>query len=182
MKTAQESLTLEVEGLKRQLHDTSLRVTAQDQYSRNKNLEIKGVPLTEDENLVNVLGKVGDVLGAKIEEHDIETCHRVPSRKNDSNQNIVVVLNRRAHRDEIIEKARKKRITTEDLGFNGKTPVYVNEHLCPALKKLLGMTIARKKEMNWRFAWAKAGKVFARKAEASPIVRIVCERDLEKIK
>lgn len=131
---------------------------------------------------MDMLGKVGDVLGTKFEKQDIEACHRVPTRKIYASQNIVVVLNRRARRDEIVEKARKARFTTEDIGFSGKCPVYVNEHLCPPLKKLLVSTIAKKKELNWQFAWAKGDKVFARKTETSPTVRIVCEKDLEKIK
>lgn len=181
LRATQEMLLQEIAALKKKVQENALSVTAQEQYSRNKNIEIKGIPRESNENLEGILGKVGDLIGEPIRKDDIETCHRLPVRGADSDPNIVVVFNNRAKRDAIIEKARKSRFTTSDIGYTKKQSVYVNEHLCPRLKKLLGMTIAKKRELNWRFAWAKGGKVYARQTETSRIVRIACEADLEKM-
>lgn len=187
LKVSNDLLAQEVDKLKAQVRDNSLRITAQDQYSRNKNVEVKGIPVANNENLVNVLGKVGEALGEPINEQDIEVCHRVPVRNSGtdgtdgSNQNIVVVFNRRSKRDAVVEKARKTRFTTTELGFATEQPVFVNEHLAPQLKKLLGMTVAKKKEMKWRYAWVRGGKIFARKTESSRMLRVTCEADLEKM-
>lgn len=59
--------------------------------------------------------------------------------------------------------------------------VYINEHLRFELRKLLGMTITEKKEKNWRFAWTRDGKIFARKTESSRALRLACVSDLDKI-
>ncbi|KAH6943644.1 hypothetical protein HPB50_025028 [Hyalomma asiaticum] len=152
-------LTQEVETLKKQLHETSLKVTSQDQYSRNKNIEIKGIPHERTEKLVDVLGKVGDALGEPIKEQDIEVCHRVATRKAATEQSIVVVFNQRAKREQVLEKARKARINSNDLGFDKSQAIYINEHLCPQLKRLLGLAIAKKRELNWRFVWVKGETV-----------------------
>ncbi|KAK8771011.1 hypothetical protein V5799_025744 [Amblyomma americanum] len=57
LKVSNDLLAQEVDKLKAQVRDNYLRITAQDQYSRNKNVEVKGIPVEKDENLVNVLGK-----------------------------------------------------------------------------------------------------------------------------
>lgn len=129
-----------------------------------------------------MLGKVGDALGEPIKEQDIEICHRVATRKADTEEIILVVFNQRAKRDEVIEKARKARINSKDLGFDKRQAIFLNEHLCPQLKKLLGVTIAKKRELNWRFVWVKGGKIFARKTETSNVIRIGCEADVEKMR
>lgn len=181
LRATQEALLQEVEALKKKAHENALSITAQEQYSRNKNIEVKGVPQVANESLEGILSKVGDLIGEPIRKDDIEVCHRLPTRSADSDPNILVVFNNRAKRDAIVERARKSRFTAADIGYTKKQPVYINEHLCPRLKKLLGMTIAKKRELNWRFAWAKGGKVFARQTETSRIVRIACEIDLEKM-
>ncbi|KAH7942368.1 hypothetical protein HPB49_022583 [Dermacentor silvarum] len=181
LKAMQEPLKRELDALRKQAHETTLQIVAQDQYSRNRNIEIKGIPLSKNENLVEVLGKIGDTLGVSLSEQDIEVCHRTPNRKDNASQNIVVAFSRRAKRDLVVEKARKTRFTTQDLGYSVREPVFLNEHLCPQLKKLLGMTIAKKKALNWKFAWTKGGKVFARKTETSHVIRITCENDLDKM-
>lgn len=62
--------------------------------------------------------------------------------------------------DAVINEAKRTRINSEELGFAAKQPVYVNEHLCLQLKKLLAMAIARKRELDWRFAWSTDDKVY----------------------
>ncbi|KAH9367059.1 hypothetical protein HPB48_021835 [Haemaphysalis longicornis] len=185
LKASNEKLLQEIALLKVQLHENSLRVTAQEQYSRNKNIEVRGIPHETTENLEDILSEVGGALGEPIQKDDVEMCHCVPTRntaEDCTEQNIVVTFSRRAKRDAIVEKARKTRLTADDIGYTTENPVYINEHLCPQVKKLLGMTIAKKKELGWSFAWSRDGKVFARQIENSKLVRIACEADLAKMR
>lgn len=66
----------------------------------------------------------------------------------------------------ITEQYCRTRLTTQDVYFTDIKYVFVNEHLCPQLQKLLGMIV--KKTMKWSFAWVKKGKVLAWKMETSP--------------
>lgn len=190
LKASQEKMAKELDCLRRTVHEGNTRLIAQEQYSRKKNMEIKGIPRETHESLVDVLAKVGAALEEPIMADDIEVCHRVPARQNSANgnegdaadQNIVVVFKDQTKRDAVMSRARKIRFGTGGLGYAIKRPVYVNEHLCPQLKKLLGMTIARKRELNWRYAWTVGGKVFARQAEKTRAIQITCEGDLEKMR
>lgn len=123
---------------------------------------------------------LGDAIDERISETDVDVCHRVP-RKDQGCPNVVVQFHSRAKREAVIEKARTKRVCASSFGFSEPLPVFVNEHLCPTLKKLLGQAVARKKERNWKYAWTKDGKIFARKTDTSRTLRITCEQDLEKI-
>lgn len=181
LKASNEKLAEECRALKKQASQLENRVTASEQYSRNRNLEIKGMPLTENENTADLVRQIGDALEVPIEESEIEVCHRVPVKNPSAPPNIVVQFKSRAKRETVLKKAKKMRISTEDLGFSCKSPLYINEHLCPALKQLLGMAIVQKKAKGWRFVWSCDGKILARKEELSPIVHIRNAQDVEKI-
>ncbi|XP_040062949.2 uncharacterized protein LOC120837565 [Ixodes scapularis] len=205
LKALNEQMAHELGQLKILANENAMRITTLDQYSRKKKIEIKGIPHDSNEDLVEVLGKVGGALEEPITGDDVEICHRVPVRNSTASQssnsgqsaegdrrqnsgvnagttsNIVVVFKSRDKRDAVLGKARKIRVTTDEIGFSVRQPIFLNEQLCPKLKKLLGMTIAKKREMNWRFAWTKNGKVFVRKTETSRAIQITCETDLAKM-
>lgn len=160
--------------------DLETRVVNMEQYSRNKNIEIQGVEQTENENVVSILAKIGAAIREPIEESDIEACHRVPTRNPDKS-NILVQFRSRAKRDVALKKAKKMRLKNSDIGLATPEPVYVNEHLCPSLKRLLGMAIRRKHEHAWKSVWAYNGKIFARKNDDADAIQITREADLAKI-
>lgn len=181
LKKANEKLRLDCEALQKQAFQHEQRITASEQYSRKCNLEVKGLPFTEGESIPDTLSKIGQLLKEPILESDIDVCHRVPTKNPNVAPNIVVQFKCRSKRDTVLEKARKLRLSTRDFGHESGEPVFINEHLCPAMKQLLGMAIAQKKAKNWRFAWTRGGKVYARKDEASPILHIRSAHDVEKI-
>lgn len=180
IKAQNLALTAECSALRSQVLENEHKIVQLEQYSRCKNIEIKGVPSIEGESLPALLHKVGSVLGEPIVETDIDACHRVPT-KDDTVSNIVVQFRSRSKRDIVLEKARKTRVSTTDLDFTHPSPVFVNEHLCPDLKRLLGMTVSKKKEKGWRYVWTKGGKIFARKTESSRTLKVTRVSDLEKI-
>lgn len=180
LKAANSSLTDECALLRNKVTENELRITQLEQYSRNRNIEIKGVPMTQNENLKSVLAAIGNSVNEPVSESDIEACHRVPTR-DASRQNIVVQFHSRSKRNALLEKTRQKRLTTADIGHQERHPIFINEHLCPALKVLLGKTICKKNDKNWRFCWTKEGKIFARKNESSRVLRVTKLSDLDKI-
>lgn len=130
--------------------------------------------------MTELVSKVGDVLHEPISTDDIEVCHRVPTRE-EGKSNVVVLFKNRQKRDAVLEKARKARIRNNDLGLPGQTQIFINEHLCPALKRLLFQAVTKKRECEWRYVWTRNGTIFARKSESSDRVRIESYRDLSKI-
>lgn len=181
LKKENDALKTEYRNAKKQLDDHESRILTSEQYSRNRNLEIKGIKEEKNENLTSILSHIGTALNEPVTANDIEVCHRVQTRNENASPNIIVQFKHRAKRDSLLQKARKVRLSTTDIGWPEENPIYVNEHLCPTLKKLMFKTTERKKACGWKFAWTRDGKIFARKEEQSTVIHIRNERDLEKI-
>lgn len=150
------------------------------QYTRLHNLEIKGLPLNPDEQLCEAVQKISEKLKVPVSPTDVDVIHRVPC-KDKTKPNVVVKFVTRSVRDSLLQAAKKQLLTVADFGYEGNGTVYINEHLCPENKILLGKAIARKREKNWKFVWVASGKILARKAENSKAVRIFCDNDLDLI-
>lgn len=71
---------------------------------------------------------------------------------------VVVKFLSRSTRDRILKAAKKHRLNRLTLGFEGNEPVFINEHLCPEYKVLLGKAIQLKREKTGSFCvWLTAG-------------------------
>lgn len=180
LKKDYENLRLKCDETEKELKECQVRLTNCEQYSRNGNIEIKGVEKHNQENLYGMLDKLGGVIGEPITCADIAACHRVPTRDAEKTNIIVQFMNRKK-RDAVLGKAKKKRLINSDLGIPSQAPIFVNEHLCATLKRILGMAVTKKRECNWKFVWVQNGKIFARKAEHAPVIPIASEADLVKI-
>lgn len=175
-----DALGARCQVLENRVADLQSRLLQIEQYSRNCNLEIQGVEKKENENVVEIVSKIGMAISEPISETDIAACHRVPTRNSDKS-NILVQFKSRDKRESALKKAKKMRLTNEDLGFQSTLPIYVNEHLCPTLKRLLGMAIKKKHEHQWKSVWSFKGKIYAKQTENSQMIHIADERDLAKI-
>lgn len=181
LKEENARLQSKCKDLAESVRDNSLRILRSEQYSRNANIEIKNIPPQTNENLHNILKDIGEKLGEPINANDIEVCHRVPVANSPSNKNIVVQFVHRAKRNAVLEKARRFRLKGTDIGLTTDSPFYVNEHLCPELKRLLGKATAKKRQAGWNFLWVRNGQIFARKTESSAVLAITSEEDLSRM-
>lgn len=180
LKREHAALKVEKEQLAESLVCTRQELLDLKQYSRKNNIEIKGVPQEKDESLVEIVQTIAEKVGTRVEPSDIDVVHRVPT-KNKESSNIIVRFVSRGARDKVLQEAKKQRLAANDIGFSGTHPVFINEHLCPEYKLLLGMAIAKKKEKNWRFVWVSQSKILARRTENSKAIHIASSGDLSKI-
>lgn len=180
LESENEKLREQVVAADSKVRDFEIRLISSEQYSRNANIEIQGVIEKEGESVMDIISKMGQVISEPISQTDVETCHRVPTKK-ENRTNIIVRFRSRVKRDQVLRKAKKMRLTNRDVGHDEETPIFVNEHLCPALKKLLAMAVKKKHECHWKSVWSFKGKIYAKKAEGTPIIPIKDESDLKLI-
>lgn len=158
------------------------RVNELEQYSRGKNLEIKGVEENVNENLkqviINIATKMGDL---EIDERDIDIVHRVGSINNRSPKDIVVQFRDRSTRNKLLAKKKVKIISTEITKGRSDSQVYINEHLTQFNKQLFWETKMKSKVTNYKYIWVKDGKIFGRKDDNERVIRIRNEEDLKKM-
>lgn len=180
LESENAALRAECKCLESRSRDLDTRLVLAEQYSRKANLEIQGVLKQDDESVFSIVSKIGGAINEPITEVDIEACHRVPTR-DAGKSNIIVQFKSRAKRDSILKKAKRARLTNKDVGLTTGNAIYVNEHLCPALKKLLALAVKKKYEYKWKSVWSFNGKIYAKQADDTPAVHILNEHDIDKV-
>lgn len=183
MTENQLKLEKENEELKMELKSVKMVVEELEQYTRNKNIQIDGIPEEKDENLKQLMIDIGKKIQVEIEEKEIDAIHRIPSTiKNKNALPIVVQFTTRQLRETIMTKVRKTKITTKDLNKGGEIkPIFINEHLTKTKKQIMFEARKIKFEKAYKFLWSRNGKVLIRKDENSRVFELKTFDDLQKI-
>jgi hypothetical protein len=180
-----DSLRLENVNLKKKVAELELRLEDNEQYTRSNTVEIQGIPEKPNEDVYEVVRQVGVALDMTFSRDAIDVCHRLGKRP-DSNHpaGIIVKFVRREVKQTMLEKRRVKRnLNTKDVGFTQTTaePVYINESLSPAKRRLLAAARAVKKEKNYTYLWVRNGKIFLRKNPGDSVIVITSMEQIAKL-
>lgn len=108
----------------------------------------------------------------------IVACGRVPSQGT-GKSNIIVQFESHAMRDIILNKAKRGRLTNNGVGLTTGSTIYVNEHLCRALKNLLTVAVKKKYEYKWKCIWSLNEKIYAKQTNDTSAVCVLNERAIE---
>ncbi|KAG8284699.1 hypothetical protein J6590_097378 [Homalodisca vitripennis] len=164
LKAINNEIKLDVSQLNSKIHEL-------EQYSRNDNLEITGVP-------------VARVLSVPFHDGDIAIAHRLQSSKRTLYPSIVAKFVSRRTRDVWLTAARavKRWICASNIHQKFKpSAIYINEHLTVYMKALLAQCRAQVKEGRLAYAWVSNNKLLVRKVDGAPAVRISGHSDLDKL-
>lgn len=177
-KSSVIDLQLRVEKIESDLND-------KDQWSRMNNVEVKGVPESQTENLTDMIITIGKKISYPVDKSQINYVARIPTRDPDRTKPIIVNFNSRYVKEDFIAAARKtagkKPLTCVQVGLTGNTKVYINDHLTPKNKILLSKAKTAAKERDFQYVWVKHCKIMARKSATTPPFLIKTESDLSKI-
>ena len=156
-----------------------------DQWLRLNNVEIKGIPQSRNENLFEVVAKIGQKINYPISKTQINFLARVPTREKDHTKPIIVGFCNRYVKEDFIAAARYESKTTSlitsHIGLPGNGKIFINDHLTLRNKMLLSKTKKAAGETDFRYVWVKHAKIHARKTDSSPVLIIKTEKDLGKI-
>ncbi|PZC74933.1 hypothetical protein B5X24_HaOG207012 [Helicoverpa armigera] len=152
-----------------------------EQRSRMNNIEIKGVPMSKDEDLFAIMAKIGEAIDFNVQKEQINYIARVPTRNDKVNKNIICSVHNSYLKNDFITAAKKhKKLHAGDLGFQGSTRVYINDHLTLENKLLLNKTKVQAAERGFEHVWVRGCKILVRKNSSSPKYCIKTEQDLKK--
>lgn len=177
-----KALKAECTQLRETVNNLADRLNMMEQYMRDSNLEIQGVPEFKTENVVSVIKQVAKVVSVKLLDEDILSCTRVAAmnKKGQRPRAIVVKLKSSRCRDEMYSAVRRfnkdhpnEKLNSSHLGIAGeKTNIYVCEHLSPANKALHAAARIKSRELGYKFIWVRNGHIFVRKDENSRFIHI----------
>jgi hypothetical protein len=154
-----------------------------EQYSRSNCVEIHGIPAEKNEDVTSIVSSIGNALGHPINEQQIDNCHRLPAMRDSGRPpGIIVKFVRRFDKEALLKKRRIKRdFSTQHLGLQSVSPIYINESLCPERRRLLALARKAKGEKNYKFLWVRNGRILARRAEGLPVIVMETMQDLNKM-
>lgn len=171
LKAAVSAQALAIQRLQHEANDS-------EQYSRLANMEISGMPVSPRENLTECVRVLADKLAlTDFQTTDILAIHRLPAKR-DSTPVVLIRFASVGVKDRWMGARAKLRSLVES-GTTSK--LYFNENLTRANKELFWLARTRGKEKRFKYVWVKGGKIFAKKNESAPLVRIIFPSDVDKI-
>lgn len=183
IKAKQKNIEEENKELKKKMRELEIEADERDQYSRNRNVQIDGIPHQKDENLEELVKEIGNKIEVTIDNNDIDVVHRIPTFSKNSVEPIVVQFVTRKIRDNVIKKAKINKITTKDINMNGPDKaIFINDHLTRKRKDILHEAKKKKIELNFKYVWSKGGKIYMRKDDSSNVIQLRSLEDLALVK
>lgn len=170
------------------VRDLEERLLAAEQYSRVNDADVNGIPYKKGENLNDILASLGRALSFPLGPDKIEVAHRV-GPESATNRGIYVRFLRKTDKEDFVKARKVKRdLALKHLGLSGEQytsgddSIFINDSLCPALRKLVNEARRLKREKStFAHVWVSGGKLYVKKEEASPRVQITRMQQLSDL-
>lgn len=167
------------------------KVELLERNSRSAMLELRNIPKQQSENktvLSSIVKKIGEVIQQPIQDSDIQDVYRLKTMK-EANNHIVVNFTTIERKYGFIKQSRyfntankDAKLSTSHLTLPGPgRPIYIDESLTPFARRLSFLARQYVKDHNYHSSWSSYGKIFLRKSQDSPPLRIDSEEDLKKL-
>lgn len=186
LKTKVEDNSSGIENINFDLENINYKLNSLMQEKLSLNLIINGVPKTKNEDIKTVMSTIFTTMGVELQDDSITDLRRIHNRND--NQPILVKLKNKSIKNAILQirksnyTANGKSLYAKDFGFNSTKQIFINEELTQQSRNLLNTTKKMLKEQaNFKFIWARDGKILAKKDEHSKIIFIRYERELQEL-
>jgi TolA-binding protein len=171
-------------------------MSERDQSLLSNDIEISGCPELPNENCTHLVLLIATKAGMDLEEKDIVTAYRAgPAIATSTSAGptvnkelvrprpLVVRFARSAPQAAMLKTARVRRnLTTEGLQIPGPIKsIYINERLTKHNRLLFRKARDLARELNYRYAWTRDGKIFVCQGQGQTRHRIRTEDDLQRV-
>lgn len=176
------SIKGDIQSINKELDTLKGDNLSKDQWQRLNNVEIKGVPQRQNEDLFKILDQISIAIGYPVQKTSVNYISRVPTYNNKEKLIIVGFIHRYVKEDFVASARAKKKLIASEIGFVGNAQnIFINDHLTPDYKKLLTSAKTSLKPKGYMYIWVKYGKIHVRKDDASKIFVINNQTDLNKL-
>lgn len=176
-KLKQDNIELrkEMDDLRKELAAIKIDKAKENLQVRNKNIVMLNTSAGKNVNdeVVNIITK----LEITISREDFTT--KILPTKNPTKP-VLVAFKTEEMQKAVLEK-RKELETSTDYNIPGpRRQIYINEDVPKELRVLLGKSKVLKTK-GYKYVWLKYGKVFCRKTDDGPIIRITSENKISEL-
>lgn len=163
-------------------------IDTEKQALLNHKMIISGINEKSDENLNDIVKKIGKALSVKIDESHINAVERqkIMSENSGIDRSIVVSFNDITKRNEILTKGKKKesriKLKSLDPTANEDRSIYFSESLTSRRQYLCKLARDLKREGRIKYVWVNEGEILVRKNDGANAVKIKHKQQLENFK
>ena len=183
-KLENERLNFQMKEVKKEISNSSLQLDYIERNLKSRNVEIIGVPIVKNENVVNVAVKVMKKVDPQLCENDIESAKQLvkKDKKNEVTKSSILVRFKNINKRNYVYNNKKNlaKAKFSSIDDNIKN-VYINENLTPKNKQLFYLANCYRKTNDWKFLWTMNGTVYLREKEGSDAVIIRNVLDLDNL-
>lgn len=166
------------------------KIDSFDRYIAKTSIEIRNIPKKTRETkdmLYNTVEQLAKFLNLDLVPSDVRDVTRMPSKKDQKTATILVEFSNTLIKSRYLASAKdfnKKnsdnKLNNTHLGFaEPKAPIFIDELLTPAAKKLFYLTRTFIKQSNrYNFCWTSDGKIFVKENKDTPYFQIKNEDQL----
>lgn len=177
-----ENIKLKEENdlLNKEVKQLITKVDSFEQQLLESSIEISGIPVTKNENCIDIINKLSEKLGEQI---TVDHAFRLNIPKRNINK-IVAKLKDIKMKKNIIKSWKSNRsLCASDIysGFNKDDKIYINECLTKSRRQLFGKARSAAKLNGFKYVWVNDGDILARKEDGTKILKIRNEDDLTKL-
>lgn len=162
-----------------------------ERYTRGTSIEIRNIPQDSKETkeeLGTILRKAAVALDVPLDSSEIRDVYRIATKSGP--KTIIADFTTVSLRDKFIGGFKKcikgnqtNKFTTTTLKISGPSqPVFISENLTQKDRRLFFLAREFARSSGYSFCWTSFGRIFMRKSEGSPHLRISCENDLAQLR
>jgi hypothetical protein len=183
---------IEEEREKSKMHIKSLenRIEYLERHMRSASIEIKNIPKSPAESktdMMKVVKKIGKIIEEEISTSDVYDVRRINTKTD--NKPIILQLSSVIKKENILRRLKQfnkensaNKLNTGHLDYKIPVkPVYITEHITTEARRIFQSCREFSKENHYTFCWIAGGRIYLRKAEGLPAIRIDCMPDLLKL-
>lgn len=194
LKNENNKLNQEITKLKhdnndklRSLNDLERQVDDIQRTLCSKSIELRSVPISNNENLQTYLQSLCNTIGVKMEESNVVSAYRSRSSFN-NNSNIIFEFKTKDCKQEIIAAIKKyskqntEKLNTLHIGLKEKRNIFISELLTKQTKQLFYKTREFARTNNYQYCWTTYGRIYIRKSHGSAAIPIRSELQLRDLR
>ena len=129
-------------------------------------MESEGIPVTENNDLVDLVAKVGNLVGAKAKRSDISITHCLPPKRHfkvgDPPGVIARFISQNVRNEIYSKRAVVKNVDKKDFPLlrNQEKKLFTNENLTKTRKRLLWLTKQKVKAKDYSYIRTMDGRIY----------------------
>lgn len=172
--------------MRNEINKLKTTIKHQENLSVSTNLRLCGIPYYENENLIEIFGKICSLIN--LNQPNIKSIHRISNNKKKGSADgvILVKLFSSADRNDILrsiskyKRESKTQLTLDIFSLNSTTPFFVNEDLTSQNYKILQAALRLKRMKGVSTAFTLRGFVYVKRFVDDTAVRMESEEELNQ--